>query len=82
MEYIAISGERTRAVTINSKRLNTNIIAPIENPNLLFRKSPRISAPSNTEPFLIAKPIPVPKKIPPNVAMINLSSVMGSKFSK
>jgi hypothetical protein len=39
-------------------------------------KTPRISDPSKTEPFLIAMPMPAPTNNPPKIEINNLSFVM------
>ena len=79
---MAISIESKRAVTLNKIILKSKIIFPIAIPNFLFMYIPSISEPSKTAPFLIASPIPAPKKSPPNIAMSSLSSVIELKFSK
>lgn len=54
--------------------LNSIITLPILTPNLSLIKTPRISEPSKTEPFLMA--IPEPTNNPPKIEINNLSFVM------
>ena len=54
------------------------MISLFENPTFLQVNTAITSAPSMTPPPRITKPTPAPMRIPPNIAISNLSGVTGS----